>query len=245
MHASTEATETSRARRAGDEPRAFPADLIGEFETHVTVDTDDVNALARRAGGYGVGLTHIVLARGRTMSQPMLTERATTTLALARERAAELTAVLRGDGYPVTRIKIEAAPWHPGVPRTDAAARALGPDLYFEHHLKLVLTADADLAALATEVVGHGAHLSHNARRVRVDGRSERFVTQRCHRVGDESAAAATAALVTALAGYEITSVEREFVVHDNNGALDDGWLDGDGERSGDSDGYGSGAGSR
>ncbi|WP_245599320.1 hypothetical protein [Embleya scabrispora] len=229
MHASTETTKTSRAHRAGDELRAFPADLVGEFETHVTVGTDDVDTLARRAGGYGVGLTHIVLARGRTTSQPMLTERATTTLARARERAAALAVVLRRDGYAVTRTKIEAAPWHPGVPRTDADARALGPDLYFEHHLKLVLTRDADLAALAAEVVGHGAHLSHNARRVRADGRSERFVTQRCHRVGDEFAAAAAAALVSALTGYEIASVEREFVVHDDNGALDDGWLDGAG----------------
>ncbi|MFI6582586.1 hypothetical protein [Embleya sp. NPDC050493] len=243
MHATTETTEISRAHRAGDEPRAFPADLAGEFETHVTVDTEDVDALARRAGGYGMGLTHIVLARGRTVSQPMLTDRATTTLARARGRAAELAAVLREDGYPVTRIKIEAAPWHPGVPRTDAAARALGPGLYFEHHLKLVLTGDADVTVLAAEVVGHGAHLSHNARRIRADGRSERFVTQRCHRVGDESAAAATAALVTALADYEIASVEREFVVYDDNGALDDGWLDGDGDgyRRGDGDADGSG----
>ncbi|MEU0937881.1 hypothetical protein [Embleya sp. NPDC005971] len=239
MHASTEATESSRARRIGDPPRAFPADLVGEFETHVTVRTDDVDTLARRAGGYGVGLTHIVLARGRTVSQPMLTERATTTLTRARERAAALAAELRRDGYSVTRIKIEAAPWHPGVPRTDAAARALGPESYFEHHLKLVLTGDVDPAALAAAVVGHGAHLSYNARRVRADGRSERFVTQRCHRVGDEAAAAATAALVAALGEYEIDSVEREFVVHDDNGALDDGWLDANenGHESGDAGG--------
>ncbi|MFI6980267.1 hypothetical protein ACIBSV_16975 [Embleya sp. NPDC050154] len=229
MHAPTEATETDHARHFGRAGRAFPADLAGVFETHVTVRTDDVDGLARLAGAYGVGLTHIVLARGHTVSQPMVTERATTTLARARERAGELAAALRRDGYPVTRTKIEAAPWHPGVPAGDAQARALGPGLYFEHHLKLVLAEDADLAALAAEVVGHGAHLSHNARRTRAHGRSERFVTQRCHGMGDEAAARAMADLVAALAGYEIASVEREFVVYDDNGALDDGWLDGDG----------------
>ncbi|WP_406288580.1 hypothetical protein [Embleya sp. NBC_00896] len=209
----------------------FPAHMAGVFETHVTVRTDDVDGLARRAGAYGVGLTHIVLARGRTVSQPMLTERATTTLHRARERAAELRVALHGDGFTVTRTKIEAAPWHPGVPRTDAEAHALGPELYFEHHVKLILAPDIDLDALAAEVAPHGAHLSRNARRLRADGRTERYVTQRCHRVGDRAAAQASALLVDALGKHEIASIEREFVVFDDNGTLDDGWIEGETDR--------------
>ncbi|MGC0418760.1 hypothetical protein [Embleya sp. AB8] len=204
----------------------FPADLVGEFETHVTVRTEDVDRLVERAREYGVGVTHIVLARGRAVSQPMLTERATTTLARARERAGELADLLGRDGYMVTRTKIEAAPGHPGVPRTDERARALGSGRYFEHHLKLVLGNAVEPAELAALAMRHGAQLSRNARRVRPDGRAERFVTQRCHGVGDESAARAAADLVAALGDYEIASVEREFVVFDDNGGLDDGWLD-------------------
>ncbi|MGW9207171.1 hypothetical protein ACWGR4_09285 [Embleya sp. NPDC055664] len=190
--------------------------------------TPDVDGLVRWAAEAGVGVTHIVLARGRTVSQPMVTERATTTLPAARERAAELADVLARGGHRVTRTKIEVAPWHPGVPRTDARARELGSGMYFEHHVKLVLAEGAaESGGLVAAVLRHGAHLSYNARRVRADGRAERFVTQRCHGVGDVAATRAAEDLVTALAEYEIASMEREFVVYDDNGSLDDGWLGG------------------
>ncbi|WP_019632215.1 hypothetical protein [Actinomadura atramentaria] len=196
------------------------------YEIHLTVgggpDRLDAFAAAR-----GLKAVHIVLDRGRVPSQPMLTRRVRGPLdaafAAARATAAELVSA----GIPVVRTKIEGAPGNPGVPVDDAAARRADPARYFEHHVKLVLPPDADLARLAALVEPHTAHLSRNARRVRADGRRERFVTQRCRAVGDRTAARRLAALTLALrdACHEIASVEREYVVHDGDASLDDGWI--------------------
>jgi hypothetical protein len=204
----------------------------GDFETHVTVSCEDaeVEGLAAWAESKAVKLTHVVLARGRVRSQPMLTYTGSGTSDQQRTLSLILVSDLLESGYDVTRVKVEAAPWTSGVPHTDAEARALGPEYYFEHHIKLLCSTDSvDLADLAAQVEPHGAHLSWNARRVRDDGRAERFVTQRCHGVGDASAIAALSDLSAMLIsdGREIVSAEREFVVFDSDASLDDGWIKG------------------
>lgn len=202
----------------------------GDFEAHLTVradGTEQLDALERYAAAHGLKFAHIVLARGRMVSQPMLTVRASGTLAAVRDSIAELHDRLEAAGFPVVRAKIEATPWSAGVPSTDADALALGPRYYFEHHVKLLLDPDfpaADLAALAQ---AHSAHLSANARRTRPDGRTERFVTQRCRLVGDATATARYDELLASLRAqhHEILSAEREFVVHDTDESIDDGWI--------------------
>ncbi|MFG2003403.1 hypothetical protein ACGFNU_30010 [Spirillospora sp. NPDC048911] len=210
-------------------------DFAGDFEAHLTVATGAAGAgtLDDWAAPRGLKVAHIVLARGRTPSQPMVTLRAAGTLPEARSLTASTAADLRRAGFTVTRTKIEAAPWNAGVPGSDDEPHA--PGRYFEHHVKLVLDAAAagtDLAALTALVVPHGAHLSRNARRVRADGRQERFVTQRRRDVGAGTAGARLEALTTALktARHEIASVEREYVVFDDDESLDDGWIDWIGE---------------
>ncbi|MER6126905.1 hypothetical protein ABT173_30815 [Streptomyces sp. NPDC001795] len=194
------------------------------YETHVTVRCDsaaDSERLRRWAAAAGLKLAHIVLARGRMPVQPMLTLSGSATYALESVRAREVTALLRADGFEPVRVKIESAPWAPEVPREPC-----GGERYFEHHVKLLLDADADLAALAARVVPHGAHLSWNARRVRGHGRHERFVTQRCRGVDAEGAGRALERLLAELAGLEVICVEREFVLHDSDVSVDDGWLE-------------------
>ena len=130
-------------------------------------------------------------------------------------------------GFAVRRVKVEAAPDNRDVPATDAeASRYAGR--YFEHHVKLALPADADLAALTKLAERHAARLSRNARRHRDDGTAERFVTQRCHGVGLATARRAFDGLRRALAaaGYTAVKVEQEYVVWDSNLADDAGWLD-------------------
>ena len=212
------------------------ARFVGEFETHVTVrcdtggeDGDWVSALrAWAAAEGGVKFTHVVLARGRVRSQPMLTLTGSGTLRQQITAATELVTGLEHGAIDctVTRVKVEAAPWTRGVPRTDGEAAILGPGYYFEHHVK-ILCHEADLEPLAALVVPHGAHLSWNARRVRGAGISERFVTQRCYGVGDASAAEALARLRSALVedGREVVSAEREYVVYDSDASLDEGWI--------------------
>ncbi|WP_030660749.1 hypothetical protein [Streptomyces rimosus] len=207
----------------------------GAFETHLTVrdtgaDGDRAAGLERYAAARGLKWVHIVLERGSTPSQPMLTLHGNGPADLMRARSAAEAAELRAAGFEVVRTKIETTPWADGVPVTDAAAAVLGPAHYFEHHVKLLLSPAPTGArtGLADLVAPHAAHLSRNARRIRSDGREERFVTQRCRAVGRDTAERRLATLLAALraTGHDIASVEREFVVHDSNEALDDGWID-------------------
>ncbi|MEU5214162.1 hypothetical protein [Streptomyces sp. NPDC020742] len=160
----------------------------------------------------------------------MLTLHRSGTYEKVRAEAAGRADALRAAGFDVVRTKIEAAPWTAGVPSTDEEAVGLGPGYYFEHHLKLLLARFAPLESLLAIAVGHGAHLSRNARRVRSDGRVERFVTQRCRMVGLGTAGQRLDALSGQLraAGLHLAALEREFVVYDGNLALDAGWLDGE-----------------
>jgi hypothetical protein len=186
---------------------------VDDFETHFTVVYDQ--RLPDWAAARGLKYTRIELDRGATADQPMLTSRGRGDLAGWRAAAATLVRHLQDDGFTVRRVKIEAAPWHAAVPAG-----------YFEHHVKLVLTA-AGIDAARSVAVGHGAHLSRNARRARDDGRHERFVTQRCHDVGRPQARERLDAMITALAakGLEIVEVEEEYVLVDDNPELDAGWI--------------------
>ncbi|WP_299527624.1 hypothetical protein [uncultured Streptomyces sp.] len=181
----------------------------------------------------GVKFTHIALARGRTVSQPMLTLRgATPSYGEQRTAVRAFAAALAGAGFAVSRVKIECAPWSAEVPQrceeVPAAFAETGGDggRHFEHHVKLLLDVDQDREELAAVAVRHGAHVSWNARRRRPDGREERFVTQRCHGVGAERAGRELDALLADLAHYEVIEVEREYVLLDSGPALDEGWLE-------------------
>lgn len=195
----------------------------GTYETHVTVRCDGepgrerLDAWARAAG---LKVTHIVLARGRMVSQPMLTLRGGDGFAAQQAAAHGLVSRLREAGFAPVRVKTETTPW--------AAEVATATDGYFEHHLKLVLDAGFDRAALTAIAERHGAHLSWNARRVTEAGRHERFVTQRCRGVSARTAGLRCDGLVAELtaAGHRIVSEEREYVLHDSDLSVDDGWIE-------------------
>ena len=206
-------------------------DFAGEFETHLTVRTTDdagLDELRLWAAARGLKFLHILLDRGRTPSQPMVTRRGRGTLADQRTVATDLARQLAARGLAVVRTKVEAAPWNRDVPEADADAVAFHCGRYFEHHVKLALDPRADLAALAAVAGRHAAHLSRNALRDRADGRRERFVTQRCFGVGRATARRRLDELLAALAaaGHAPLSVEQEFVVYDSDLAIDAGWIE-------------------
>jgi hypothetical protein len=219
--------------------------MDGQFEAHITVRCDDGAASATRlerwSAARGWKFTHIVLARGRTPSQPMLTLRGSGSYEEQLRTCHWASKTLSDAGFSPVRVKIEVPPWEPVVPRSDGEARLPdgfgGPSScasrYFEHHLKVLLDpvgrcAAVCLDALTATAVAHDAHVSWNARRIRGGtGRQERFVTQRCHGVGLPAAQARLAALTRAVEdlSIEITEVEQEFVVYDSNTAIDEGWI--------------------
>ncbi|PZG95255.1 hypothetical protein C1I97_27230 [Streptomyces sp. NTH33] len=206
--------------------------FAGEFETHLTVRSETCGGggepLLLWAERHGIKYTHIVLDRGRTPDQPMLTCRGQGSLAGQLATARQWSKRLLDDGFRVVRVKIEAAPWNDEVPKTDAEATDLPEGCYFEHHVKLVLSGELEVAAVRTLAVPHSAHVSRNARRASADGRHERFVTQRCRGVGRAEAGRRLDALLRALAeaGHTAVEVEEEFVVHDGNFAADAGWIE-------------------
>jgi hypothetical protein len=201
----------------------------GEFETHITVHLEDPQSIAAlRVWGKGRGLKciHIVLDRGVTVSQPMLTRRGRGTLSGELAAAMRVAGELNAGGVPVIRVKLEAAPWNQDVPQSieEAAGHS---DLYFEHHVKLLLPSDADTSRLAITAEQHGSHLSRNALRLRQDGHQERFVTQRCRNVGRDEARKRLDDLLNAITPFRfaILDVEEEYVVFDSNIGVDAGWL--------------------
>src|SRR5579871_6604612 len=161
-------------------------EYTGEFETHLTVclaAADEIDSLRQWSANHGLKCLHIVLDRGVTISQPMLTRRGQGDLSDELERALSLGQTLNAEGFRVTRIKIEAAVWNQDVPQSRAEAERHPATRYFEHHVKLLLDGYADSLTLAGIADQHSAHLSRNALQVRGDGRFERFVTQRCRSV--------------------------------------------------------------
>ena len=201
---------------------------MSRYEVHLTVSADaDDGRLRSLAADRGVRYTRIQLDRGVHASQPMLSWLSDGTPASAEADARQAASSLRADGFRVTRVKVEAAASGREAPVT-AAQAAARPDLYFEHHVKLLLPAAADLEPVRELAVRHGARLSRNARRVRADGVQERFVTQRCYRVRRAEAAEALAGLLDAFsgAGWAVAEVEQEWVLVDDNPALDAGWFE-------------------
>ncbi|GAA4249455.1 nucleotidyl transferase AbiEii/AbiGii toxin family protein [Dactylosporangium darangshiense] len=205
------------------------AEITGTFEIHVTVEARHGTDLARFAGEHDVKFLHIVLDRGRFPSQPMLTLPAHGTLAQARKTAAEWRERLLKRGLAPARLKIEAAPWCDGLPQTDDEAAGEPAGRYFEHHVKLALPAAPVAAMQAAAEIGaaHDARLSRNARRRHDGGGQERFLTQRCHHVGLDTATQRLQRLTTALrdAGLDVVKVEQEYVVEDSNLGHDRGWM--------------------
>jgi hypothetical protein len=194
------------------------------FESHLTVGPiGDDERLRALAAEHDAKYTRIVLDRGSHQDQPMITVRGQGTLAAQQALTVAWTRRLHDAGFPVLRWKIEAAPGNAGVPQT----ADLPAGTYFEHHLKLRLADDGDIAAARAIAERHAAHVSRNARRVIAHGWHERFVTQRCHDAGQPEARRRLAALIDALtaAGFPPAEVEEEFVVVDSAPALDDGWI--------------------
>lgn len=205
--------------------------FAGMFESHVTVELADADALGRfreACAELGVKCILIELPRGVTRSQPMTSRVHRGTLDQARREAMELAGALSARGFPALRVKIEAAPDNRDIPETDEQASRLAPGHYFEYHVRLTLPGGEATDRVRAACQPHGAHVSANALRQLAGGQSERFVTLRCHGVGRATAEARMAALRGSLegTGYPLGPTVREYCVLDSNLALDDGWLE-------------------
>lgn len=203
----------------------------GAYEAHLTISARSEEELRRfRAfcDAASVKCIFIELSRGAEAFQPMTASYHHGTLRQAHAEAMALARALVAEGFDVTRLKLEALGKNRDIPEDDATAKAR-PASYFEFHVKaLVPPGGEGLEALRARCEKHGAHLSRNARKVRADGRSERFVTLRVHGLGRANADARFTALLEDLAetGLTLTQRLREWMVYDSNHELDRGWLE-------------------
>jgi hypothetical protein len=203
----------------------------GTFEAHVTVAAGSETELQRfRAFCEAVSVKCIVIELGRGVAplQPMTASYHRGSLQQALGEVHAFARALVAAGFEVTRLKLEALGRNQAIPEDDPSARAQ-PANYFEFHVKVLLPlAGADVEGLRTRCERHGAHLSRNARKVRADGASERFVTLRVPGLGRASAERCFAALLQDLAGTGLALSQRlrEYTVYDSNLALDRGWLE-------------------
>jgi inosine/xanthosine triphosphate pyrophosphatase family protein len=201
----------------------------GAYEAHVTIAARSEEELQRfRAfcGAAAVKCIFIELGKGEVRFQPMTASYHHGPLRRAQEELQAFARALAAEGFDVTRLKIEALGTNRDIPEEDAVARAQ-PANYFEFHVKITLPAEgADLESLRARCERHGAHLSRNARKVRADGASERFVTLRVKGLGRLNADARFKALLRELAetGHPLSYPLREYTVYDSNHALDRGW---------------------
>lgn len=157
-------------------------EFTGELETHLTVclsKEKSIDKLRDWGAARGLKCLHIVLEQGNTPSQPMLTRRSTGKLTDEIAAAEHLKELLIAGGFPVSRIKIEAAPWNEDVPQAAAEIKDHLLQRYFESHIRILCSKKANKSELIETITKHSAHLSRNALRRRDDELEERFVTQR------------------------------------------------------------------
>jgi inosine/xanthosine triphosphate pyrophosphatase family protein len=203
----------------------------GAFEAHLTVSARSEEELQRFRAfceAAAVKCIFIELGRGAELFQPMTASYHHGTLQQAFEEVQSMARALAALGFDVTRLKLEALGKNRDIPEDDATAKAQ-PANYFEFHVKALLpSGDVGVEALRARCEQHGAHLSRNARKVREDGVSERFVTLRVYGLGRANAEARFTALLKDLAGTGLTLTQRlrEWTVYDSNHGLDRGWLE-------------------
>jgi hypothetical protein len=80
--------------------------LDGDFEIHLTLLADP--RLEGVAAAHGLKCTRILLDRGATPDQPMLTLRARGSLAAVAAEGNAWAGRLAGDGFTVVRVRVEA-----------------------------------------------------------------------------------------------------------------------------------------
>lgn len=205
-------------------------DFTGELETHLTVCLNEPKSLAELqewGATHGLKFLHIVLEEGMVASQPMLTKRTVGKLSDEIIAANQLKELLVADGFPVLRIKIEAAPWNEDVPQSSEDVTRHLPERYFESHIRILYPIGTDNSELVERIKMYSAHLSRNAFRQRHDCLEERFVTHRCWSVGYCEARQKLNSLLREIRAlsYTVIDVEEEYVVFDTNLEIDAGWI--------------------
>jgi len=206
--------------------------MANSYETHITIDSSEsrsVQRLAQYVESRNMKWTQILLSSGQVPDQPMITFWGIGTLQIQLDHARRVCRELENLGCSVVRLKVEKQLYELDEVNFKLIETSVAPEptLYFEHHLKLLLESDANLAELQKTIQPFDGRLSRNARRCRDDGLLERFVTQRAYKSSAKESLDSVARLKQSLeyAEFEIIDAESECVLFDSNIELDADWL--------------------
>lgn len=197
----------------------------GYFEAHVTVKPCDLQRFAATCERLGVKCLHIVMPPSTAQAeQPMTGSYHLGTLSEVRAQVLELARALVGDGFEVTRMKIEATGRAFGAPESDTEASSLPNDVYFEHHATVLLPSGFDESTLVARCRTAGGYVSKNLRK----SGHERFVTVRSYQVGRITAEQRFERVMNEVRelGLTIKNRAREFTVFDSAPSIDAGWME-------------------
>lgn len=198
------------------------------FEIHVTVTLShahDLQTFLATCSQHRLKAIVINLEPTSSM-QPMTCSRVTGNVSDAYEHAKNVQTYLEAAGFPVRRVKIEAAPWNSHVPQSDDKRCYYDPSAYFEYHLKFQLPALSWQESLLPLCKAFHAHLSHNALKHEADGTTQRFATIRSYTAGRNSFQEYTEHFQQTVqaAGFVTLTHVTEFCIYDSNSELDAFW---------------------
>jgi hypothetical protein len=184
------------------------------FEVHLSTQTERFVEFQQFCQELSLGCLVINLDQGAVPVQPMASFRQQCTPLLLAEKLEQLESAFHKAGFLLSRLKVEAP------------LETMLPAIYYEFHIKLVLSSDFELLSLDPILNQHHARLSRNALKQEEDG-YRRFVSlrlypptqnpnQHCDRMVAE---------LVALLKEGVRGIHREAVLFDSNEALDHGWL--------------------
>ncbi len=192
------------------------------FESHVTIEVPTPEVLEElKVTCYNkrIKLSIIELPTGEHPVQVMASVQDSGEYKNIESMTQILINTLKKSNFNITRVKIEGE--LNSIPEDFKV-----PVVYYEGHIKLLLSNDFDSDRLNELVVGRFGRLSKNARRVREDNLQERFITMRHHgnvNVFEERFDSMVSFLKNKW--FIILELEKEIVFLDTKETLDRGWF--------------------
>lgn len=203
-------------------------DYSTECEIHITVNDYERISADSLEGWEDFKYTHIVLSKGNSPSQKMITKRVNDSLGSAYKICQNASKALARMGYSVVRKKIEVPPWSRLAPITKEDVNFNHGGCYFESHIKMIIGDNEQAIENFTKIAEYcGAQLSRNAFKETKNGVCERFITQRSYNCDMAENQRNLSRLLYYLVNWnqDILEIEKEYVVYDSNLGLDYGWL--------------------
>ncbi len=197
---------------------------MSSFETHITVEPQDVTKLQQLCSSLGLKYICCLNSSGDFPCQSMITQKATgLTPEQMIEKALALSYTISEFGCRVMRTKVEEM-----LSISTAPSRAVSGDEYFEAHFKVPISSATQADSLVNLLSDHQVYFSKNISKFPTElFPSEQLLTIRLRNVTCEMFFLEIKKLRDLLQSNDFTcAIHRECSIYDDNPALDKGWCE-------------------